>query len=67
MSTYSKSALDTPDLLAILKQRGMVIANEPDALHTLSVISYFRLASFFRPLEAISIHTNSGRVARWSR
>ena len=50
MSTYTKNALDTPDLLAILKHRGLVITNEPDALHTLSVISYFRLASFFPPV-----------------
>ena len=60
MSTYTKSALDTPDLLGILKQRGLVITNEPDALHTLSVISYFRLASFFRPLEADK-HTHQFR------
>ena len=60
MSTYTKSALDTPDLLAILKQRWLVIANEPNALHTLSVISYFRLASFFRPQEADK-HTHQFR------
>ena len=40
MSTYTKSALDTPDLLAILKQRGLTIADEAKALSTLSVISY---------------------------
>ena len=52
MSTYTKSALDTPDLLAILKQRGLVISDESAALATLSTVSYFRLASFLRPLEA---------------
>ena len=52
MSTYTKSALDTPDLLATLKQRGLVISDEANALHTLAFVSYFRLASYFRPLEA---------------
>lgn len=52
MTTYSKNALDTPALLAILKQRGLIITDEQRALDILSVVSYFRLASFFRPLEA---------------
>ncbi len=41
MEQYNKLALDTPDLLAILKQRGLVVADEQTALKTLSVISYF--------------------------
>lgn len=49
---YNKQALDTPDLLAILKQRGLVITNEQEAIKKLSVISYFRLACYFRPMEA---------------
>ena len=49
---YNKQALDTPDLLALLKQRGLVITNEQEALKTLSIISYFRLACYFRPMEA---------------
>lgn len=49
---YNKLALDTPDLLALLKQRGLVITNEQEALKTLSIISYFRLACYFRPMEA---------------
>ena len=52
MEQYNKLALDTPDLLAMLKQRGLVINNEQAALKTLSVISYFRLACYFRPMEA---------------
>ena len=52
MEQYNKLALDTPDLLAILKQRGLVINNEQAALKTLSVISYFRLACYFRPMES---------------
>lgn len=49
---YNKQTLDTPDLLALLKQRGLVITNEQEALKTLTVISYFRLACYFRPMEA---------------
>ena len=49
---YNKPALDTPDLLALLKQRGLIITDEQEALKTLSIISYFRLACYFRPMEA---------------
>ena len=52
MEEYRKQALDTPDLLAMLKQRGQVVGNDEAALQTLSVISYFRLACYFRPMEA---------------
>ena len=52
MQEYQKQALDTPDLLSILKERGLIISNEKAAIKTLSIISYFRLASYFRPLEA---------------
>ena len=52
MQQYNKLALDTPDLLAMLKQRGLIITDEQAALKTLSVISYFRLACYFRPMEA---------------
>jgi len=52
MKEYRKQALDTPDLLAMLKQRGLVVGNDEAALQTLSVISYFRLACYFRPMEA---------------
>ena len=48
---YNKIALDTPDLLALLKQRGLQVSNEREALHILSAISYFRLACYFRPME----------------
>ena len=51
MNEYVKKALDTPDLLNILKQRGLVVTDDRAALHLLSYISYFRLASYFRPLE----------------
>ena len=48
---YNKIALDTSDLLAMLKQRGLQISDEQEALQTLAVVSYFRLACYFRPME----------------
>lgn len=51
MEQYDKKALDTPDLLALLKQRGLQVSDEQEALHILSMVSYFRLACYFRPME----------------
>ncbi len=51
MKQYNKLALDTPEILSLLKQRGLVITDEKAALQTLSVISYFRMACYFRPME----------------
>lgn len=48
---YNKIALDTSDLLAMLKQRGLQVSDEQEALQTLAVVSYFRLACYFRPME----------------
>ena len=52
---YNKIALDTPDLLALLKQRGLHVSDEREALQTLSMVSYFRLACYFRPMEVNKI------------
>ena len=51
MENYNKIALDTSDLLAMLKQRGLQVPNEQEALQTLSLVSYFRIACYFRPME----------------
>jgi len=51
MENYNKIALDTPDLLAMLKQRGLQVPDEQEALRTLSLVSYFRIACCFRPME----------------
>ena len=48
---YNKIALDTPDLLALLKQRGLQVSNEREACEIHSAISYFRFACYFRPME----------------
>lgn len=51
MEYYNKVALDTPVLLALLKQRGLQVPDEQEALRILSLVSYFRIASYFRPME----------------
>lgn len=51
MENYNKIALDTSDLLVMLKQRGLQVTDEQEALRTLSSVSYFRIACYFRPLE----------------
>ncbi|MCC8038940.1 MAG: Abi family protein [Bacteroidales bacterium] len=55
---YTKLPLDYPDQIAILKQRGLTVNDEPNALRQLGIISYFRLATYFRPMEADkALHT----------
>ncbi len=49
---YVKQPLDFPDILAMLKGRGLVISDEDKAVSCLKAISYFRLANYFRPMEA---------------
>ncbi len=49
---YNKQPLDIPAQIAMLKARGLSIADEQKAKETLSVISYFRLAAYMRPMEA---------------
>ena len=49
---YNKQPLDIPTQIAMLKGRGLNIADEQAAEKTLSRISYFRLAAYLRPMEA---------------
>ena len=64
---YTKIALDTPDLLAMLKQRGLQVTDEQEALQTLLMVSYFRIACYFRPLE-INKQTHEFRQgATWNQ
>lgn len=48
---YSKQPIDIPLQLAMLKQRGLIFRNEDVALEQLRSISYFRLASYWKPME----------------
>lgn len=49
---YNKQPLDIPAQIAMVKGRGLAIADEQAAEMTLNKISYFRLAAYLRPMEA---------------
>ena len=49
---YQKHPISIEQQIALLKQRGLIIDDEPLALDRLKVISYFRLADYWRPMEA---------------
>lgn len=51
MVTYTKQPTSIDEQISMLKQRGLLIENDNYAFEKLSVISYFRLASYWRPLE----------------
>ena len=48
---YSKQPLDIPAQIAQLKLRGLNIPDEETAQRFLENVSYFRLASYLRPME----------------
>lgn len=48
---YTKQAITLTDQINILKQRGLTIDDENEALDVLGHVSYFRLAGYWRPLE----------------
>lgn len=52
MQTYTKQPLSVKDQIQLLKNRSMIIGDEASAEKVLRNISYFRLAAYFRPMEA---------------
>ena len=48
---YTNPPLDTPQLIASLRERGLNIADEGKAVRFLEDVSYFRFAAYLRPLE----------------
>ena len=48
---YTKQPIDYPLQIQMLKERGLIIKNEKQALEQLRIISYFRLANYLRPME----------------
>lgn len=46
---YDKLALTFEEQLSRLKDRGLIVENEPKALHILQNISYFRLSGYWYP------------------
>ena len=49
---YTKQALSIADQIALLKNRGLQIADEPKATKFLDEVSYFRFVQYLRPMEA---------------
>lgn len=48
---YTKQPIDYPEQIAMLRRRGLIIADEEYAIRQLGIISYFRLASYWKPME----------------
>ncbi len=48
---YSKQPLDYPQILQLLKDRGLIIRDINEAAAQLKIMSYFRLANYLRPME----------------
>lgn len=48
---YTKHAITTAEQICILRQRGLIVDDENQAREALDVISYFRLADYWRYLE----------------
>ena len=55
---YNKLPIDFPEQLCKLRERGMIISNDNEALELLGSISYFRLASYWRSMETDSESDN---------
>ena len=49
---YSKQLLSLQQQIDILKQRGLLIDDDDNAISVLNTISYFRLAGYWRLMEA---------------
>lgn len=49
--TYNKQPISIADQISILKSRGLMFDNEQEAVEYLKIISYFRLASYWKPME----------------
>lgn len=58
---YSKRPIDIPEQISILISRGLVVDNESFAKQQFSSISYFRLASYWKPFE---IDLNAHNLAK---
>lgn len=49
--SYTKQPLDTPDIIETLKERELAITSEEKAIDFLNHVSYFRFATYLRPME----------------
>ena len=53
---YTKQPLDYPQILQMLKDRGLIIRDDKDALAQLRIMSYFRVSNYLRPMEQDKIN-----------
>jgi len=62
MRAYSKQALTFEQQLDKLKDRGMDVANDREALHVLATVSYYRLSGYWYPMRQTSPINGRDRV-----
>lgn len=63
MNKYNNKALSIQEQIERLKKNGLIIDDENQANKTLSIISYFRLASYWRPME----EKDQEKIGKWNR
>lgn len=56
MVTYSKQSISITDQILMLKNRGLLFDNEQTAVEYLKIISYFRLANYWKPMESDKVN-----------
>ena len=63
MNKYNNKALSIQEQIERLKKNGLIIDDVNQANKTLSIISYFRLASYWRPME----EKDQEQIGKWNR
>lgn len=56
MVTYTKQPISIADQITILKNRGLLFDDEQAAVECLKIISYFRLANYWKPMESDKVN-----------
>ena len=59
---YTNRAITTEQQIDILKERGLLIDDVERAVKALDIISYFRLAGYWRHFEATTLRINLEKV-----
>lgn len=56
MTKYTKQPISIAEQITILKNRGLLFDDEQAAIEYLKIISYFRLANYWKPMERDKIN-----------
>ena len=56
MTKYTNRALEIQQQIGRLEENGLIISNKEHAVSVLSIISYFRLANYWRPMEVDKVN-----------